>query len=53
MARSLAQVLQSTSDVLFPAELGHAVVELGSRDVDGDTSLHVLVWRSDTDGALV
>jgi ankyrin repeat protein len=35
--RTLQEVLQSTSDVLFPAELG-------------DTALHVLVWRKDRYG---
>jgi len=53
MARSLHEVLQSVSDVLFPAELGDAPVSLDSRDVDGDTPLHVLAWRSDTEGALL
>jgi ankyrin repeat protein len=53
MTRSLEQVLQSVSDVLFPAELGDAPVQLKSCDVDGDTPLHVLAWRSDTEGALM
>jgi uncharacterized protein len=45
--RSLAEILQSTSDVLFPAEMGERVVALDSMDVDGDTPLHVLAWRND------
>jgi uncharacterized protein len=32
---------------LFPADLGLARVEVASRDVDGDTPLHVVVWRND------
>ena len=45
--RSLDEVLQSTSDVLFPAEMGERVVAVNSRDVCGDTPLHVMAWRSD------
>ncbi|MES1195726.1 MAG: ankyrin repeat domain-containing protein [Steroidobacter sp.] len=45
--RSLQEILQSTSDVLFPAELGERVVTIDSCDVCGDTPLHVMVWRSD------
>lgn len=50
--RSLEQVLQSVSDVLFPAESGQATVSLDSVGYDGDSPLHVLIWRNDTDGAL-
>jgi ankyrin repeat protein len=53
MSRSLQEVLQSTSDTLFPAELGEAPVTLQSTDCDGDTPLHVLAWRGDTEGALL
>ena len=49
--QTLDEVLQSTSDTLFPAELGRRKVELSSRDVDGDTPLHVIVWRNDLAGA--
>ncbi len=49
--RSLEEVLQSTSDTLFPADLGELAVTLHSTDCDGDTPLHVLIWRSDTTGA--
>ena len=45
--RSLDEMLQSTSDVLFPAEMGKHIVTLDSRDVDGDTPLHVMTWRGD------
>lgn len=52
-SRTLEQVLQSTSDVLFPEALGRAPVTIGSTDCDGDTPLHVLLWRGDTEGALL
>ena len=45
--RSLEEILASTSDVLFPAELGKAPVTIHSVDCDGDTPLHVMVWRDD------
>jgi ankyrin repeat protein len=45
--RSLEEILQATSDVIFPAELGEAVVTIDSHDICGDTPLHVMVWRSD------
>lgn len=45
--RSLDEILQSTSDVLFPAEMGEKIVAVDSRDVCGDTPLHVMTWRSD------
>lgn len=48
---SLHELLQSTSDVLFPAGMGERRVELDSRDSDGDTPLHVLLWRRDVQGA--
>ncbi|MGH8029415.1 MAG: ankyrin repeat domain-containing protein [Arenimonas sp.] len=48
--RTLADVLQSTADVLFPDDAGREVA-LDSRDADGDTPLHVLLWREDVDGA--
>jgi ankyrin repeat protein len=49
--RSLQEILQSTSDVLFPEELGTREVFLDSRDCEGDTPLHVLLWRKDFGGA--
>lgn len=48
--RSLAEILQSTSETLFPADLGKKPVDLLSRDTDGDSPLHVLVWRGDDRG---
>jgi ankyrin repeat protein len=45
--RSLEEILRSTSDVIFPAELGERPVSIDSRDACGDTPLHVMVWRSD------
>jgi uncharacterized protein len=48
--RTLDDVLQSTSDVLFPDELGERRVSLSSRDAEGDSPLHVLAWRSDDEG---
>ena len=51
--RSLEDILQSTSDNLFPADLGEKVVTIDSKDVDGDTPLHVMLWRDDSFAALV
>jgi ankyrin repeat protein len=45
--RSFDEMLQSTSDALFPAEMGERVVTLASKDADGDTPLHVMIWRGD------
>ena len=47
MPRTLDEVLQSTSDVLFPADLGERRVAIDSHDSDGDTPLHVMAWRND------
>jgi ankyrin repeat protein len=44
---TLAEMLESTSDVLFPEHLGEAPVMLDSVGCDGDTPLHVMVWRND------
>lgn len=49
--RRLEDILQSTSDSLFPADLGQRPVQMNSRSTDGDTPLHVLVWRKDVGGA--
>jgi len=51
--RTLFEVLQSTSDCLFPENTGEAKVYIDSTDCDGDTPLHVLIWRGDTAGALL
>lgn len=45
--RSLKEILQSASDVLFPEQMGTRLVELNSKDVVGDTPLHVMIWRND------
>ena len=50
MSRSLDEVLQSTSDVLFPQDLGERQVTIDSCGVDGDTPLHVMAWRNDAEG---
>lgn len=44
---TLNEILASTSDVLFPAELGAKRVAIDSTDCDGDTPLHVMVRRTD------
>lgn len=44
---TVAQILASTSDVLFPAEIGAHPVAVDSRGCGGDTPLHVMVWRGD------
>ena len=52
-SRTLDEILQSTSDVLFPAELGERQVSIDSKDVNGDTPLHVMLWRNDSYAALI
>jgi uncharacterized protein len=52
-SRSLDEVLASCSDVFFPAGIGDVAVELNSVGVDGDTPLHVMLWREDTEAALL
>ncbi len=49
--RSLEDILQSTSDSLFPADMGRRPVRIDSRSADGDTPLHVLLSRKDVAGA--
>ena len=44
---TLEEILASTSDILYPAELGEKPVTINSTDCDGDTPLHVMVWRKD------
>ncbi|UOW69885.1 ankyrin-repeat containing protein [Synechococcus elongatus PCC 6311] len=51
--RSLAEILQSCSDALFPAEMGRKKVDIHSTDCDGDTPLHVMVRRADFAAVLV
>ena len=50
--RALEDILQSTSETLFPADLGERRVSLNSRDCDGDTPLHVMLWRRDYEAVL-
>jgi uncharacterized protein len=45
--RTLEEILQSTSAVLFPADFGQRRVGIDSRGADGDTPLHVMLWRKD------
>ena len=49
--RTLQEILKSTSEALFPAELGEREVSVDSQDCNGDTPLHVLAWRGDSAGA--
>lgn len=51
--KSLEEILQSVSDVMYPAELGEKQVYIDSRDVEGDTPLHVMAWREDLYGAKI
>lgn len=51
--RTLEEILAACSDTLFPAELGQAEVQLHSADCEGDTPLHVMLWRNDAEAALV
>lgn len=50
--RTLEEILASCSDSLFPDEMGRAPVHLHSADCDGDTALHVVLRRNDSDAAL-
>ena len=49
-SRTVDDVLQSTSEVLFPAEIGEHIVAIDSRGSDGDTPLHTCTWRNDVEG---
>ena len=50
--RTVNEVLMSVADVLFPGEEGRPV-SLTSRSSEGDTALHVMGWRRDTEGARI
>ncbi|PJI85200.1 ankyrin repeat protein [Yoonia maricola] len=50
--QSLDEILASCSDTLFPDKMGRAPVNIDSKDVEGDTALHVMLWRGDTYGAV-
>ena len=43
---SLDTLLQSVSDVLFPEHVGEKKVQINSRSSNGDTPLHVVIWRN-------
>ncbi len=45
--RTLDDILQATSDALFPADIGKRAVAIDSVASDGDTPLHVMVRRGD------
>jgi ankyrin repeat protein len=47
--KTLSEVLQSTSEILFPDSLGRRVVHIDSRDSDGDTPLHKIVRGNDAE----
>lgn len=51
--RTLDEILASCSNTLFPAQIGRAPVQLDSVASDGDTPLHVMLWRDDTEAVLM
>lgn len=53
MPRSLQQVLQECSGVLFPADLGERAVDIDTVGYDGDTPLHVMAWRNDVEAVRI
>jgi ankyrin repeat protein len=48
-AHKLAEVLASTSGVLFPAKMGRKRVRVNSVGCSNDTPLHVMAWREDSE----
>jgi ankyrin repeat protein len=52
MPRSLQEVLQSISDVMFPADPERCPA-IDSVGYDGDSRLHVMAWRNDLEGVQV
>lgn len=44
---TLDEILAATSDILYPEDLGKRRVTIDSADRNGDTPLHVMVWRKD------
>jgi uncharacterized protein len=50
--RTFDEILQSTSEILFPGELVEPKVSLDSTSIEGDTPLHVLLWQKDMEGVL-
>lgn len=51
--RSVSDILASLSDSMFPAECGEATIYINTRGDDGDTPLHALLWRGDTEGVRI
>ena len=51
--RTLEEVLKSCSDTMYPEDIGEAEVYINSKDIEGDTPLHVMGWRNDTRGAAI
>lgn len=49
--QTLSQILASCSETLYPDKMGAAAVNVHSTDVEGDTPLHVMLWRGDTHAA--
>jgi ankyrin repeat protein len=45
--RSLDELLQAVADILYPGEDVPPRITLDSADCDGDTPLHVYLWRKD------
>lgn len=48
--KNLEEILQSTSEVLYPVEMGDRPVCIDSRSIEEDTPLHILAWRDDLYG---
>jgi len=48
--QTLDEILQSVSDFIYPDKMGKAKVEINSKDVCGDTPLHVLIGRGNNYG---
>ncbi|HEY5993307.1 MAG TPA: ankyrin repeat domain-containing protein [Gallionellaceae bacterium] len=51
--RTLEDILQGIAEILFPAEEVPPRVTLTSADCNGDTPLHVFLWRKDPYAARV
>ena len=50
---TLEEILQTTSDRLFPAEMREQLVAIDSIDCDGDTPLHVFIGGEETANVLL
>lgn len=53
MPPTLDGVLQSAAESLFPLETGEEQVTVESRSSEGDTPLHVMVWRKDIESVRI